>query len=294
MHGRKVACVNAHSLAVLPLSYLVSRLTGARLVYDTHELETEASGLKGMHQNLGRVVEQIFIKRCDAVFVVSDSIADWYVDHYGIERPTVVRNIPQFAVPITLAQDRAHLRQRLGIGENELVYIYQGGFMQGRGLERLIRVFERVSLNRHLLCMGSGLLTNLVAEAAARQSNIHLLPAVQPDEVLRYTCAADIGICLTANSCLSYFYSLPNKLFEYMHAGLPIIVTPLVEQERIVNTHQCGWVAPVDDNELRDLLNNIDNASVARHSPASAVREFNWSTEALRLVQRYKSANLAN
>lgn len=292
LRKRKVACINAHSLAVLPLCYVASRITGAALVYDTHELETETSGFKGLRQKLGRWVERLLIKRCHTVFAVSDSIADWYVQRYGIARPTVVRNIPQFRAPADEARDGRWLRERLGIPTDATLFIYQGGFIAGRGLERLLRVFRQANPDRHLVCMGSGPLTGLVAQSAAEAANIHLLPPVSPQEVLGYTCAADVGICLTDDSCLSHYYSLPNKIFEYLHAGLPIIVNPLIEQQRIVEQYRCGWVAPAEDEALLTLLNGIDRASLAACDPRPAAEAFNWPAEAQRLVERYRSDGL--
>lgn len=257
MRGKKPDCINAHSLAVLPLCYLASRMTGARLVYDTHELETETTGYKGMRQRLGRLVERLLIHRCDAVFTVSDMIADWYETRYGIQRPTVVRNIPQFQAPKIPSSDRDAFRTKLSIPTEAVLFIYQGGFISGRGIERLLKIFGTLPTSHQLLCMGSGPLQDTVALAAERHGNIHLLPSVPPQQVLAYTGIADVGICLTDKSCLSHDFSLPNKIFEYMQAGLPFIVNPLAEQKRLVESQGCGWVASGDDHALRELLLEI-------------------------------------
>lgn len=287
LRGRRINCINAHSLAVLPLCVAASWLTGAKLVYDTHELETETNGSKGIRQKLGRLVERLLIRYCDRVFVVGDSIADWYARAYGIARPVVVRNIPQFSGPVE--HDSARLRDRLRLTENDIVFIYQGGFLPGRGIERLLRVFAS-DRRLHLVCMGSGPLQQLIADAGEASSNIHLIPPVAPDEVLAYTQAANVGLCLTENSCLSYYYSLPNKLFEYLHAGLPVIVSPLFEQEKLVREYGCGWVAPDDDAAFLHLLQSIDRLAIAqrRTGVASARAGLRWQDEEQRLIATYK------
>ncbi|MHA3904157.1 glycosyltransferase family 4 protein [Castellaniella sp. WN] len=293
LRDRKIACVNAHSLAVLPLCYMISCMTGASLIYDTHELETETTGYRGMRQKLGRMIEKRLIRRCKYVFVVSDAIADWYVSRYGIARPQVIRNIPQFPTVASASPVQSDLRGEMGIKPDDLLFVYQGGFISGRGIERLLRVFTQMPDSTHLMCMGSGPLREQIAAVAANHLNIHLLLPVAPHEVLEYTKAADVGICLTDNSCLSHYYSLPNKVFEYMHAGLPIIVNPLLEQQRIIQQYQCGWVAPNDDGELITLLRSITREALisCQAGVKQAVVAFDWNKEAASLVQRYRSLN---
>ncbi len=292
LRGRRVSCINAHSLAVLPLCVLASKLTGARLVYDTHELETETVAAHGMRQRFARRIERMFIRNCDMVCVVSDSIADWYAHEYGIQRPAVVRNIPQFPTP--QSGDRETVRARMGLRPGHMGFIYQGGLMEGRGVERLLRVFAQLP-GVDLVCMGSGPLEPAVQAAAAGHPNIHFVPAVPPHEVLQYTRAADVGLCLTANCCLSYYFSLPNKMFEYLHAGLPVIVTPLLDQRRLVESYGCGWVASEDDEALAALVRSIDPAQIRQVQSAvdRAAAELNWDNEKARLIRAYRDHGFA-
>jgi glycosyltransferase involved in cell wall biosynthesis len=292
LRGRRVACINAHSLAVLPLCVLAAKMTGARLVYDTHELETETVAARGLRHRLARRVERLFIRSCDMVCVVSDSIAEWYAREYGIERPAVVRNIPQYRAP--QGGDRNAVRARIGLRPGRVGFIYQGGLMEGRGVERLLRVFARLP-GVDLVCMGSGALQPAVQAAAAARPNIHFVPPVPPHEVLQYTHAADVGLCLIENRCLSYYFSLPNKMFEYLHAGLPVIVTPLLDLQRLVESYGCGWVAAEDDAAFAAMLVAIDRAAIAakRDNVQAASRALNWDEEKARLLQAYRDHGFA-
>src|SRR5204862_484616 len=183
-----------------------------------HELETETANNCGLRRLLSRRLERSLIRSCDSVVCVSDSIADWYAREYAISRPAVVRNIPD--TRFHQAGEAQNLRRRLHIPDGTLLFIYQGGLFRGRRVEQLIRVFESARQDRHLVFMGYGDLEELVKAAAARCGNIHFHPPVPPQEVLKHTAGADVGLIGVENVCLSYYYSLPNKLFEYLAAGI--------------------------------------------------------------------------
>lgn len=282
------ACVNAHSLSVLPLCAAAAGLRGTHLVYEPHELETESIASRGLRRSLARVVERLLIRRCDAVIVVSDSIADWYLTRYQIARPVVIRNYP--AAEFRSGEDIAALRRRLGLRENALTFIYQGAMMEGRGIRRLLSAFSRIP-DIDLLLLGDGPLTPMIKLAGKQHSNIIHHPAVAPEAVRDYTRCAHAGLCLTEAACLSYEYSLPNKLFEYIAAGLPVIVSDLPEQARFTNTYRCGWIAPDDDQALQEMIRSLDPSAFARVRPGvlNAARECSWHAEAARLTEVYKA-----
>jgi len=144
-------------------------------------------------------------------------------------------------------------------------------------------------MRSHLVVMGYGALEDEVKEAAAKASNIHFQPAVPPDEVLYYTSSADIGLCLIENTCLSYYYSLPNKLFEYLLSGLPVLVNDMPEQRRIVEEFKCGWVVPESQSEQEKLLLSIDSDQfeARRVGAIRAGESFNWEDEAAKLRELY-------
>jgi len=283
-----VACINAHSLAVLPLCYLVSRRHQALLVYEPHELETESIASRGLRRLVSRAVERLLIRRCDVVFVVSGAIADWYALNYRIPRPLVIRNVTEPLASRT--EDHAALRAEVGLPRDGTVFVYQGAMMPGRGVELLLRAFCSLP-ELHLLLLGNGPLVPSIIDATARNSNLHYHPAVPPAEVLKLTAAADVGLCLTEAACLSYAYSLPNKLFEYLAAGLPVIVSDLPEQSRFVAAHKCGWIAPSDEKALAKLLTSLNREQITsrRASAAKAAEECRWSREQERMIEVYRT-----
>ena len=286
--NRPVVCVNAHSLAALPVCAAISRRHNALLIYDPHELETESIASLGVRKVFAKIVERLLVHRCDAVFVVSDSIADWYEARYGIARPVVIRNFTG-SQAIT-SGDREQLRSRLRLRSDAVTFIYQGAMMQGRGVERLLRVFAKLP-QHDLLMLGDGPLTSLSGGAGTDFPNIRHHPAVEPEVVLDYTQCADVGLCLTEPVCLSYAYSLPNKLFEYLAAGLPIVISDLPEQAQFVAARLCGWITQSDDESLLKLLASITHQTLAKRRLAAlrAASECSWSNEAERMLDVYRS-----
>jgi glycosyltransferase involved in cell wall biosynthesis len=283
------AVIHCHGVFSLPASVAAKRATGAPLIYDPHELETERNGVTGIRQTSDRHIERRLIHSCDAVICVSGSIADWYARAYGIARPAVVRNIPDVRTRLHVHTESL-LKRTLRIPDDELVFIYQGGLFRGRRIEQLIRVFERVRPDRHLVFMGYGELEETAKAAAARCPNIHFHPAVPPGEVLEYTAGADVGLTGVENVCLSYYYSLPNKLFEYLAAGIPFLVPAYPEMTALVERHGCGWVVGEDDAEWVGLIDSLTPSTIAgaRASARLAAGQYSWANEERVLLDVYR------
>jgi len=287
MRSSDITVITAHSVAALPVGVALKWLTNTPLIYDAHELESEANGLSQVRRVFTRRMEGLWIRAVDRVVTVCDSIADWYVKAFPIERPLVVRNVPiRVAAPETRS---TILRDEHGVPADKLLFLYQGSLAPGRGIGSLLTVFARPEMRSHFVVMGYGELEAQVREAAAESPNIHFQPAVPPEKVLFYTSSADIGLCLIENTCLSYYYSLPNKLFEYLLSGLPVLVNDMPEQRRIVEEFNCGWVVPEAQAEQEALLSSIENDQfeVRRAGAIRAGESFEWAAEAAKLQALY-------
>jgi glycosyltransferase involved in cell wall biosynthesis len=286
------AIVHCHGVSMLGAAALAAWRTGAPLLYDAHELETDA-GQSRRQQWFDRWQERLLIRRADAVVVVSDSIADWYMNAYGIPRPVVVRNIPSVSAKAALDQHPRAWRDRFGIADEAVIFLYQGKLAKGRRIEQLLRVFARAGSDRHVVFMGFGELEGLVRAAAAKHVNIHFAEAVSPDQVLAYTAGADVGIHGGENICLSYYYSLPNKFFEYLAAGLGVMVPDWPEVGRIIRDTGAGWVVQGDEDE--DWLRAVtaltwDDVRARKKNARRAAPNFSWDAEAERLIGAYQAA----
>lgn len=289
LKGKKVDCVNCHSLTVLPLCVAIKLWKRCPLIYEPHELETETSASRGIRKKVARGVERSLIAFSDAVCVVNRSIAAWYEKTYNLSPVVVVRNVPYRND--TPPSRTGVLRRRIGLNDDNLLFIYQGLLSDGRGINILIEALERLPNSHHLVFMGYGPLTDRVQKAAQQHANCHYVPAVPPDKIQGYTVDADVGIALIEDVCLSYRLCLPNKLFEYAACGLPSIVSDFPEMGSVIREFECGWCVPPRLEAFVDRARTITCESVAakREKALRASRENCWQNEELPLLGMYRS-----
>jgi glycosyltransferase involved in cell wall biosynthesis len=285
-----LSVIHCHSLSDLPIGVLLKLANrGVKLVYDAHELETERNGLTGISKKLSKIKEWVLMRFVDHTLVVSESISRWYREHYNGRQITVVKNIPSNDHTVLQWPARSIFRDRFNI-ESGLVFLYQGALMRGRGIELLLNAFSRVQGNKHIVFMGYGSYEDEIKKFAATFKNIHFHEAVRPDEVMQYTVGADVGVCLIENTCLSYYYSLPNKLYEYTLAGMPVIVSQFPEMSKLVSEFENGWGTLVCEEELLNLIERIDSPGVEtkRQNSIKNRGRIGWDLEANKLLAVYQ------
>lgn len=283
-----VACVNCHSLMVLPIGVVLKVLRGTRLIYDTHELETETGNLRGFRQRLAKWTEWICIRFVDETIVVGEGIATWYRETYPGLSVHTVRNVPRRS-SLRLSEGSNDFRVQFQIPEQAVVCLYQGVLGRGRGIPLLLDAFAELGDSHHLVLMGYGDLEDEIRDVATKHANIHFHPAVPPDKLAGYTCLADVGVCLIENMCLSYYLSMPNKLFEYIQAGIPVVASAFPEMSRVVKENNCGWTTPLDVESVVKTLKKIDlqAADAKRQSVMIARSELVWEQEERILLAVY-------
>lgn len=211
------------------------------LVYDSHEFAINQVPYQSKISIwLYKVLESILIKYSQKVINVSNSIASEYSRLYSISKPHLVLNCPPYSEP----PKQNLFRKNLGINEDQTVFLYQGRLSKDRNIEMLVEAFsEQKSDKNVLVCMGYGPLESFIKKKAQQQNNVFFHSAVNPDVLLKFTTSADYGILFYEDSCLNHRYCLPNKLFEYLMAGLPVLTSNLSEIKRLVETERVGIVA---------------------------------------------------
>lgn len=284
---------HAHDLdALLPAARAARKLKAA-LVYDSHEFFTEQSSLiaRPWIRGFWRLLEGRLIGQADQVLTVSRSIAAALRQRYGLESVHVVRNLPPYRAPV--ASDR--IRRRLGLSPERQVVLYQGGFLTDNGLAEQIDAAADFG-NAALVLLGDGpcepALRRQVAERNLAE-RVYFIPRVPFQELHEYTCSADLGLCLIKGTGDSFYYSMPNKLFEYLMAGLPVLASDFPEMRRVVTETACGAVAKPTDTQavaaaVRELLEDSSLRMSCRQAALAAARRYNWEAEAPGLLRVYQ------
>jgi len=280
-------CINAHSLAVLPLCLVIKLRMNALLVYDTHELETETHCSHGFRKIISRLLERILIKHVDMTTVVSNEIKQWYSESYRINSD-VIYNYPAYKQQV---QRTGRLRQDLKLNSNDILFVNQGALIEGRGIELLLNVFSKLrNTNNHIIFIGFGSLVGEIKTYAKTYENIHFHNAVELPELFELLADADIGIHLMQNTCLNHDYALPNKIFDYLNTPMPIVVSNLKAMSSIVIKNECGWIVSNEVNDIVALILEIDAHDIKekKNKLLASIKVWEWSTEHTKIVEIYR------
>ncbi len=207
---------------------------------------------------------------------------------YDTSLPVVLRNASR-----TRPLERPNvIRNETRIGAASPIVLHLGQLRHGRGCEHLLQSFVNVP-NANLVFLGSGPLDTTLrrqAESLGLRERIHFMMPVPSDEVLDYAASADIGVVLLEDSCLNHHFALPNKLFEYLAANVPVLASDLPELRRIVRRYDVGLMAnPGDPNDiarkLNQMLSDPDRLARWKRNSHRAVETFESDATSERFVQ---------
>jgi glycosyltransferase involved in cell wall biosynthesis len=265
-------------------------LAGSGVIYDSHELWPDRNGRPEPRWWLV-LCERLFVRRVHAVITASPGYSEEMARRYGIPEPPAICNVPELS-----DADRAALppvRTNPGAGR---VAVYVGGLMKNRGIEQSIRAITKVP-GATLRLVGPGPpafrveLERLIEETGARDQ-VEFVPPVPPDQVVQTLADADVGLCLIQPACLSYRLTMPNKLFEYTLAGLPVLGSAFPVIGRFIEQWEVGRAVDPENIDaialaLTAMLEPEANGAY-REAAARAGREIDWKQEQDKLIAVYR------
>ncbi len=279
---KRTDIIVANDLDTLFPAFVVARMKGKELVYDSHEYFTEAEGLtnRPFPKKVWLAIEGFVFPKLKHVITVNETIAGIYRALYHVP-VHVVRNVPLMREQIEVAS-----RADLDLPTDKRIILLQGAYIDpDRGGMELAQSMEFLP-DALLLIIGSGRdLENIKREVVKRklEDRVRFIAKLPFRELQQYTTVADVGVSLDKPLHLNYAYSLPNKLFDYIHAGLPVLVSDLPELRRVVETYSVGAVvSKIEPQEIAASLQHMFDGGalpIWSKNALQAAKELNWQHE---------------
>jgi glycosyltransferase involved in cell wall biosynthesis len=290
---RRSGMLVSNDLDTLPAVYLVAKIKNKPLVFDSHEYFTGLPELVNhkFARGVWAAFERILLPRIRYGYTVCQSISEAYRTKYGI-RLAVVRNLPISTGPGTAIESPGDPPR------NDLI-IYQGALNMGRGLEAMIRAMTYLGKYR-LHIYGDGTIARELVklrDSLSLGETVAFMGRIPFDELMMHTRKASLGISLEENIGLNYQYALPNKLFDYIQAQVPVLVADLPEMHRIVAAYGVGQVVRDREPELlarqvEEMMSSGELRAVWKKNLRAAAAELCWEKEVDRLRDVYRNVGL--
>jgi glycosyltransferase involved in cell wall biosynthesis len=230
----------SNDLDTLLPNYLIGKIFKKKVVYDSHELFLELPELinRPLVKNCWRLIEKNIIPKLTHCYTVCDAISKHYRNLYGTEFG-VIKNLPNKRETQNGVCEKSELKKT-----GNYLILYQGSLNIYRGLELMIEAMQFLD-NAIFQIVGSGIMRNQLFQKMQKlnlHDKIKFIPRVPPNELQKLTVQADLGVSVEEDKGLNYRYALPNKLFDYLQAGIPILVSNLPEMRKIVDQYKVGEV----------------------------------------------------
>jgi glycosyltransferase involved in cell wall biosynthesis len=283
----------ANDLDTLLPNYLISKIFSKKLVYDSHELFTEVPEL--IHRPFTRKIwlniEKYIFPKLKNVYTVNDSIASFYQKRYRVP-VKVIRNI---ALKLKNKEIDPALAKEIK-GEKKMLILQGTGINMDRGAEEAVQMMKYLE-DTVLYIIGGGDIFNQLKDLVKKSDlsdKIFILNRMPYDQLMEYTKIADLGLSLDKGSNLNYEYSLPNKIFDYIQAEIPLFVSNRIEVVQIVTGNNIGYVTKSHDpeilaKEITTVLHDQGKLKIWRKNLKKASAEYNWEKESEKLKEIYQN-----
>lgn len=278
---RRMNSICAIDLDTILPCYFISRIKNIPRVYDAHELFCEMKEVvtRPAVYKFWKRIERFAVPKFQSGYTVNQLIADEFNKMYRVQY-AVVRNMPVLK-PLTIPEKK------------ERYILYQGAVNEGRSFETLIPAMQNV--NAHLIICGDGNFLEQAKEISRKsglEQKIIFNGKISPEELYLYTSRAWVGVTIFENNGLSNYFSLGNRFFDYIQAGIPQLCVDYPEYRKIYDQYKIGTLTgDLSSENIASLLNRLLNDDQYYHELQTAClearKEFNWSTDEKKLIQIY-------
>ncbi|MCX7875757.1 MAG: glycosyltransferase [Melioribacteraceae bacterium] len=274
----------AEDIYTLPIVVLIAKIKKAKIFYNSREIYSFIGGLRNRPflQKIITSIEKYFIKKVDLVLTTGEMDTEFLKNFYSLENVITVRNIPLYQEP----KYNFDFRSKFNIPTNYKILLYQGILIDGRGISIILKALQKIH-NAVFILLGEGSEKEKFIKEA-KELNVYervsFAGSYPQDELINFTSSADIGLALIENISISYYHALPNKLFEYIMANVPVVSCSLPQMKNIVEKYKVGIVVDLDNVEdvissINNLINDEKTLIKFKINCKEAAKELNWQNE---------------
>lgn len=295
-----IYCV--HDVISIAITCIIKIFRPIRIVYIGDELEYSRTGDGHFISFRNFIVKgflKIAFKYCDVIMQADISRARALADLYKLTNVYYLRNVADKKLHF----EPINLRERFGLPSDTIILLYHGTIGFGRGIEKIIQSLNELDSSMHItfIIIGFGSKKYLKSLNQTIESNNNLKRkiiinnGVDSIAIWDWIAGADIGMAIIENTSLSYYLSAPSKLYEYMMAGVPVIVSDFPENKLVINKSNCGLLIDPDNiEELQKSINRLSQNNKLRNQLGNngrrlALSTYNWEEEQKILIEVIKN-----
>ncbi len=284
----KTDLIFAEDVYTLPFAVIFSKIKKSKVFYDSREVYGHLAGLKRREklQAFWGWVEKNCINSVNLVITTGEMDSKHIEEEYGLPGTMVIRNLP-FNAEI---KETFNFRKQLNFERGKKILLYQGVILHGRGLEIIFDIMPELK-DCVLIILGDGEHKEYYEDLAKKkklEDKVFFLGKFKQEELLKYTAGADVGLAIIENLSLSYYFALPNKMFEYIYCGVPVLASNLPQMKSIIEKYNVGICVDAENKndtilQLNNLLYNNELMNELKRNCHLAAAELNWNVEITKL-----------
>ena len=286
----KIDCILCPDIYSIPLAYIASLFFKCTYIYDSRELFSDLASLhkKKVRQFIWKLVEKCFVPKAKLLITVNESIANILKNNFPDKKVEIIYNFPS----LKLEKEPLDISQIIGSDNSRKILTYQGGLQNGRGIGILLDLILSME-ECILLFLGNGHLKSKIKEHPLFNKRIFIKDNIPASQVLKYTANSFLGMSIIENLSKSYYLSLPNKIFEYIHVGIPVISSNFPEVQKIMTKFKVGELVDPENKQeiikkIKFLIKHADIYSKYKQNCINARETLNWENQEPKFLELFK------